>query len=235
MHDDEAAVAALEQHVNPADTPAQGTEAKPAEAPAEAKPAETPQAPAQGEEAQAAAPAAPVEEGAPAPAAEEDSEEVDWTQFLPQPTEVKPPEPDEKGQVDVQQLIDYQLNQKLAQQANELRGWQAATKVLPDIAKNPQLREFVHNQRLASVATGGNGDLAEAAKTVKSILGAATAEGKAQGTASVTVQKAAALDTSGTTTTPPDQSKQDLANRINQGDPAAVQELLADWIDQGDI
>lgn len=227
--DDEAAVAALEALDAPEttvpETPAasaQETDPKPAEVETEA-PAVTPEVSAQG---------TATAEGAEAPEATED--EIDWTQFLPQPTNIPAPQPDENGQVDMEQYIQHQLNSKLAEQASELRGWQQATKVLPDIAKNPQLREFVHNQRLANVATGGNGDLAEAAKSVKSIIGAATAEGKAQGTASITVQQAAALENPAPTP-PPANPKQGIEDRINAGDQSAVQELLADWIDQGAI
>jgi hypothetical protein len=227
MNNDEAAAAALEQHVNP-ETPESAQTQEQQETPVTQETEE--QTPVQ--------PETPVAEGAEAPSAEEevvDTTDVDWTQFLPQATNVQAPTPDENGLVDPQEYINYTINAKLAEQSNELRGWQQATKVLPEIANNPQLRDFVHNQRLASVATGGKGDLADAAKTVKDMLGIATATGKAQATTSVQIQQAAALETGGTGTAPPNDAKQAIADRINAGDPTAVQELLADWIDQGAI
>jgi hypothetical protein len=199
-------------------------------APVEPKPAETPQEPAP-----ASTDGTPPEAVEPAPAeAPEQVEDIDWTQYLTPQAIPTPPTPDENGQVDVQELINYTVNQRLADQAIERQGWSEATKVLPEIATNPQLRDFVHKQRLADVATGGKGLLPDAAKAVKDLFGGAQAQGKAQAQASITVQKAAALETGGANTPPP-APKNDLSERANNGDKAAIQEILTGWVDAGTI
>lgn len=220
MNDNEAvaALAALDTPEAPElpetpELPAETPEA-PVETPGETP--ETPESPTQTPELPAETPT------------ETTTDDIDWAQFLQSPADVPEPTPDDEGNVDFRELARYEANQALRQQADEIRGWQAATKVFPDIAKNPQLRDFVSNQRIANVATGGTGDLVEAAKAVKELFGQATAEGKSQATASITVQSAAALETG--TPTPPAPTK-----TFNPDDPTEVQDLLATWIDQGAI
>ncbi len=210
--------------------PAEKPKEEPPVAPVE-PPAETPQEPApastDGTPAPEAVEPAPVE-------VPEQVDEIDWTKYLtPQATPI-PPTPDENGQVDVQELINYTVNQRIADQAKERQAWAEATKVLPEISTNPQLRDFVHKQRLADVATGGTGLLTDAAKAVKDLFGGAQAQGKAQAQASITVQKAAALETGGANTPPPP-PKNDLTERANNGDKGAIQEILTGWVDAGTI
>lgn len=233
--DKDAIASAIEANQTP-ETPATATPAEPVQPAANPAPAVEP-APAEAPPAEApvATDGTPAETPATPPAeAPEQVDEIDWTQYLtPQATPIAPI-PDAEGQVDVQELINYTVNQRLADQAQERLGWQEATKVLPEIASNPQLREFVHKQRIADVASGGTGKLTDAAKAVKDLFGGAQAQGKAQAQASITVQKAAALETGGANTAPPP-PKNDLSERANSGDKGAIQELLTGWIDSGTI
>lgn len=169
-----------------------------------------------------------------APEVEADEEPaLDWTQFLPQ---VKAPEPDEDGNVDVGQLVQHQVAEALRQANAEQQAWEAASRELPEIKTNPTVREFVLNQRIADIANGGDGDIMKATSAIKAVIGGARAEGKTQAQTSVTVQKAAALETGGgTNPNAADNPNAQLMERINNGDTGAAEEMLANWIDQGII
>lgn len=119
----------------------------------------------------------------------------------------------------------------------------AAEKILPDIKTNPSIRTLVENARVASIYNGKMINSFEAAKMVRDALGIAPAkiaEAKAQATqnakASITVQKAAALETSSSQNadTSADEITQ-LQKRVQRGDDEAFVELLGIWDKNGKL
>lgn len=169
---------------------------------------------------------------------------VDWTQFLPPAPQVPPPQPDENGDISREDYTKYIIAQAKAEleydnkvkEFKEITSQQLdeAEKILPDIKSNPKTRALVENHRIATAINGQSGDLVTAAQDIKSLLDEARAEGAKNAQASVTIQKAAAVET-GSSPAPSEEEVQgeQLAKRINAGDDEAVVELLSIWDEKG--
>lgn len=188
----------------------------------------------------------------------EESTEVeveDWQQKLPpapQPYQGPIPEFDpETGQITNMDPTQYeQYMRETAKAEFRMEQYQttvdnlamdAAEKVLPEIKTNPAIRTMVENARIASVINGEQISAVDAAKQVRDALGispeklsAARNEGAQNAKASITTQKAAALET-GSTQVQEEDPQVELTRRINRGDDDAFAELLGMWEETGKI
>lgn len=180
-----------------------------------------------------------------------------WKDALPpapQGFQGKEPEYDDFGNIVNMTPQDY--NQYIidkAAAASDERSYQSlvqqqafivAEQLLPEIKTNPAVRQLVQNVQLGGVVAGQDIDPVKAAQIVKDALGisteklaAAKAEGINSTKASITVQKAAALETSSTQTQVSDDGDKvtNLQKRIKKGDDNAFAELLDLWQEQGVI
>lgn len=158
----------------------------------------------------------------------------------------KNPEYDAEGNITNMTAQEYQefLVGKAMEGANlqnynnlvENRAIDIAEKILPEIKTNPLVGQLVRDLRIASVVNGNEIDFVQAALQVRDALGiapdklaAAKAEGANSTKASVTIQKAAALETGSTekkTTDEADKVKF-LQQRIAKGDDEAFAELFS--------
>lgn len=173
---------------------------------------------------------------------------LDWKDTLPTPPppyQGKVPEYDEDGLITNMTNQEYQnfIIGKATEAANftnynalvEQRSLDAAEKVLPEMKTDKNIRQLVQNVRLGSLVGENNLDNVQAAQLVRDALGlapskiaAAKTEGANNAKASVTIQKAAALETgsSQTKTTGEGEKITDLQKRIAKGDDLAFAELL---------
>ena len=188
---------------------------------------------------------------------EEDPAQLDnWKESLPPPPakyQGKTPEVNEDGFVVNMTPAEYEeYIISRAQERSDERNYQSmvenraldyAERILPELKTNPVVRQMVENTRVASILTGNQIDTYEAAKQVKEALGLSTArvaEARAQGAqnakASITVQKAAALQTNGSNDRPQVKSRDtNLSKRLSRGDEDAFAELLQQWDEEGKL
>lgn len=131
---------------------------------------------------------------------------------------------------------------------NEGKALDAAENILPEIKTSPAVRQMVENARVASILNGQQINSYEAAKLVKEALGlsnvdqkvaAAKAEGKAEGErnakVSITIQKAAAVETPSPKKRTTDPKQAALTKRLKAGDTSAFEDLLTEWDKEGKI
>lgn len=163
----------------------------------------------------------------------------------------KAPDFDENGRVtnmDAQEYLDYTINVaehrldvKNYTNLAEARALDVAEQIIPDIKTNPNVRKLVQNTRLASILNGQPIDTVQAALEVRELLGiaperiqAAKTEGANSAKASVTIQKAAALETGSTSVPDTNADKEiDLVKRVRRGDSNAFTDLLGEWEQRG--
>jgi hypothetical protein len=180
-----------------------------------------------------------------------------WKAGLPPPpAPYQGPQPEidpETGQITNMSPAEYatymrettkaELRQEGYLQYVENAALDAAEKILPEIKTNPAVRTMVENARVASIINGQQIDAFEAAKQVREALGIGPqqiAQAKAEATqnakASITVQKAAALETGSSQKGNAEGDKvTDLQKRIRRGDDEAFVELLNIWETDGKI
>lgn len=172
--------------------------------------------------------------------------EVDWKSLLPQAPgdyQGKSPEVDENGNVtnmNAQEYEDYLISKaehRLAHRSYlntvENRALEEVEKILPEIKENPTIRAMIENYRVAEVVSGRDGDIVEAAKSIRSLLGEAKAQGAQNSKVHIETQQVAAVET-GNSRAKSDNSKgESIAKRINAGDDEAFIELLDIWQDAG--
>lgn len=192
--------------------------------------------------------AEPVAEGAEAPEAEasteetpqatlqteEDSEEdVDLSYNLPTtPYEFQA----EDGFVDpnqVAQQIENRLLEKMRFERSEQKAWEKIEQKYPQVKNDKELREIILNQRLASAYQGKNVALPKVADSIMSRFTSAKSEGRAEANVSRKIQKSASLETS--TANQGESKKDDVWDRISNGDKRAADDLFSSWLKEGKI
>lgn len=171
-----------------------------------------------------------------------------WKESLPIPPAKyagKVPEYDEDGNITNMTHPEYQdyIIGKATEAANlsnyqslvEQRSLDVAEQVLPEMKTNPAVRQMVQNVRLGSLVAGNDIDNVQAAQLVREALNISPqklAEAKAEGAksakASVTIQKAAALETGSTDNPVSEEGEKitSLQKRIAKGDDEAFADLL---------
>lgn len=179
----------------------------------------------------------------------------DWKPSLPEPPKFNLPEPivNDEGYITNMTPQEYQtyivekakheMRMEGYTQTFENQALDAAEKILPELKTSPAIRTMVENARVASILTGQQINSYEAAKLVKEALGLTStklAEAKAAGAqnakASITIQKNAAVETTGSTKSKPSNPKNDsLTKRLKQGDTDAFAELFDDWDKSGKL
>ena len=176
-------------------------------------------------------------------------EEIDWrTTLPPPPAPYAGPKPEVNEDGSVTNMTPEQYTQYLKEEAKsemrqemyvqhvENRALDEAEKVLPEIKTNPEVRRMVEDIRVASVITGKQLDSYEAAKQVANMLSGVRAEGAQNAKTSITVQKAAALDSPSNQTIDEDSvADKRLSKRLKAGDPDAFIELMDDWQKAGKV
>lgn len=185
------------------------------------------------------------------PSKTETTEQEDFSkwkdQLPPAPTDYagKQPEYDADGNITNMGPQEYQefligkamegADQRNYQHTVENRALDIAEKILPDIKTNPAVRNLVESLRVASIVRGNEIDTVQAALQARDALGispeklqAAKTEGANSAKASVTIQKAAALETGSSEKKTSDKSEKitHLQKRIARGDDEAFAELL---------
>jgi hypothetical protein len=183
-----------------------------------------------------------------------DGEEVKFEEPPVPQFNLQPPHYNERGEID--NMTPAQYEQYLVEKAKhefrvesqilntENKALDAAEKILPQIKTSPAIRTMVENARTASILNGKPINSFEAAKLVKDALGLtnvdqkisqARQEGKAEGVqqtkVSITKQKAATVETKGSTTKKPETNTRDrmLTKRLQMGDSEAFVELMDQW------
>ena len=183
-----------------------------------------------------------------------DGEEVKFDEPPAPQFNLTPPHYNERGEIDNMNPAQYE--QYLVEKAKyefrieshllntENKALDAAEKILPQIKSSQAIRTMVENARTASILNGKPINSFEAAKLVKEALGLsnvdqkvsqARAEGKAEGVqqtkVSITKQKAATVETKGSTTKKPETNTRDrqLSKRLEMGDNEAFVELMDQW------
>lgn len=171
-----------------------------------------------------------------------------WKDTLPLPPPQyfgKLPEYDEEGNITNMTHPEYQdfligKATEAATQTNytalvEQRSYDIAEQVLPEMKTDTSIRELVKNVRLGSLVAGTEMDNVQAAILIRDALGlspskiaAYKAEGANNAKASVTIQKAAALETGSTEKKSSDEGEKVkfLQKRIAKGDDEAFAELF---------
>lgn len=183
--------------------------------------------------------------------------EIDWVATLPPPPPVyngvKPEVDPETGQLKNMTALEYaQYIEDKTLNAQEHRNYarlvetkalEAAEQILPELKTNQAVRTLVENARTASIIDGNQIDSYEAAKLVREALGlapakiqAAKTEGIQSAKTSITVQKRAAVETTGATQKQAAPSKADkLSKRLKSGDDSAFEELFDIMQEEGKI
>lgn len=215
------------------DTPADAPQEQPTQTPAPEPQTQTDETPSEEPvEPSQAAPQEPTEDPA-------QIEQIDWTQFLPE-VEAQPlPEVGEDGLIDPTEYAESLKSQIMSEvmdtlkfNQNEAKSWQAAEQVLPEIRTNPELRQLVYNTRVGDIANGGQGDAVAAATAIKNLMSSERAAGQAQEQTSVTIQKAAALETGAQVNAAP-ATNNDYLSRLKAGDQSVTVNLVEQWIEEG--
>lgn len=243
MDQDEAGLAdlvATDVGATPAETPEQTQ----TEAPAQAEETKTVEAPQAQTTEQQTTEGVTAEEAPTEPLQEQKQTDpaIDWTQFIPSPSAVEEPQPDENGQIDGQAYARYvidqaknELRQESEIRANVVKGVEQAEAVLPAMKTNPKIAALVQSQAIADTVKGGKPNFVSAAQTIKELLGEERAAATNNAQVSITTQKAAAVENGSSTRVSEPNRGRELADRINSNDQDAFVELIDEWTKQGVI
>lgn len=145
-------------------------------------------------------------------------------------------QPDENGYIDPNEFygkVMQNVEAKMRFRDQESRDWQKIEKKYPDVAKDPELRKMIVNQRIADVVQGGNGRLSNIADNLMGRIQKAQSEGKTEAQVSERVQKSASLASPTSNKTP--RRQDDLVSRIEGGDRQATRDLMSQWLEEGKI
>ncbi|NBU34383.1 hypothetical protein EBS40_07205 [bacterium] len=172
----------------------------------------------------------------------ENPSDYDWMAELPQApetVEIKPPQPDEYGQIDPVAYADYvearvDQKNKLDSYNKEVitKSFEAVEKILPEVKNDPSLQTAIRSVYLAN---RNPVEVVDLARSFRKAFDANRQTGKTEGIksakASITVQKNAAVETkSPTQKTQSSSPKNDnLTKRLARGDTSAFEELMNDW------
>jgi hypothetical protein len=168
--------------------------------------------------------------------------DYDWMAELPQApetVEIKPPQPDEYGQIDPVAYADYvearvDQKNKLDNYNKEVitKSFEAVEKILPEVKSDPSLQTAIRSVYLAN---RNPVEVVDLARSFRKAFDANRQTGKTEGIksakTSITVQKNAAVETkSPTQKTQSSSPKNDnLTKRLARGDTSAFEELMNDW------
>lgn len=172
----------------------------------------------------------------------ETASDYDWMAELPQApetVEIKPPQPDEYGQIDPVAYADYvearvDQKNKLDSYNKEVitKSFEAVEKILPEVKSDPSLQTAIRSVYLAN---RNPVEVVDLARSFRKAFDANRQTGKTEGIksakTSITVQKNAAVETkSPTQKTQSSSPKNDsLTKRLAKGDTSAFEELMNDW------
>lgn len=168
------------------------------------------------------------------------------TNLPPDPGEftVKPPTPDEFGQIDPVDYTDYLEAKILHRQKSEAYNDKVITatfdtveKVLPEIKDNPAFQSAIRNTFYNTLSGDETVALAkELRATIDKVAGVSKAAGVQSAKTSITIQKNAAVETKGATHKKADTSKADnLTKRLKSNDTSAFEELMGNWLEDGKV
>lgn len=232
MPNDDGQVA--DQPVEPTQTPAE-----PAPEPAPKTEPEQPAEPQAEPVEPSQEPQATPNEGAEAPPADDtplpEEEPFDPLASYPQFQQDLELPADPNGIVDPVQFaaqLERRFDEKLRFNAQETRAWQAIDKKYPGLSNDD--RRLILDQRIAAAVQGKDGDLVKIADGLMGRLGVAKSQGRADATTSRKVQKAAGLEKT-TSNTGGSDPKDDRLDRIADGDKAAADDLMSDWLAAGKV
>ena len=150
-------------------------------------------------------------------------------------------EPDQDGFIDPNAFYQKvkadavnELREEMKFQESERKAWANIENKYPEIKEDKELRDLVHNQRLADVAQGGRGDLNKVAEKLFTKLNGYKFQGRAQAQVSEKVQKSASL--ASTTANNVETNKDnELIERMSRGDQGARDSLIEEWLASGKL
>lgn len=174
--------------------------------------------------------------------------DYDWLAELPQApeeVEIKPPTPDEFGQIDPVEYADY-LEQRLDQKRkiddhNRVvitKAFDAVEKILPEVKTTPSLQKVIRNTFFAN---NNPVEIVDLARELRTTLDGTSQKAKTAGIqsakTSITVQKNAAVETKSPTkkTATKTSKDQSLDRRLAKNDTSAFEELMGDWQANGKV
>jgi hypothetical protein len=206
--------------------------------------AETPTEPIQTEQSEAPVEEAPTNveaEPTEAPAEAPSQEEIVEAPYYP-PVQPEPNfEVNEEGFVDPNQFYQKvkadavnELREEMKFQESERKAWAAVENKYPELKEDKELKDLVHNQRLADVAQGGRGDLNKVADKLFNKLNGYKIQGRTQAQVSEKVQKSASL-ASTTANNVETKGDSDLIERMSRGDQGARDSLIEQWLEAGKL
>lgn len=243
----------VESKENDEPTPDSQDFSRPSEDTSETKTEET-TAPSKSSEENTAEETAPEEQNTETETKEAETT-PDWKPNLPAPPQFNLPAPEindegyvtnmtpEQYQNYIVEKTKFEMRAEAYNERVETQALDAAEKILPEIKTNPAVRQMVENARVASILNGRQINSYEAAKTVKEALGISPtklAEAKAEGAqnakVSITTQKNAAVETTGSTKKKVDNTKNtQLTKRLKAGEESAFVELMDQWDKDGKL
>lgn len=127
-----------------------------------------------------------------------------------------------------------EMREEMRFQETERTNWSKIEEIHPELKTDVELRDLLNAQRIADVATGGDGDLNKIADKFFGKLNSYRNEGKAQAQVSEKVQKSAGLSTQTSNGVPKDNAT-DLMERMSRGDQVAKETLIEQWLADGKL
>jgi len=127
-----------------------------------------------------------------------------------------------------------EVREELKFEETERKNWAKIENKHPELKEDKEIRDILNAQRIADVATGGDGDLNRIADKFFNKLNSYKNQGKAQAQVSEKVQKSASLS-SQTNNTVERNTNNDLIERMSRGDQVAKETLIAQWLEEGKL
>lgn len=127
-----------------------------------------------------------------------------------------------------------EVREEIKFEETERKNWAKIEAKYSELKTDNELRDLLNAQRIADVATGGNGDLNRIAEKFFGKLNAYKSQGKAQAQVSEKIQKSASLSTQ-TSNTVESNSNNDLIDRMSRGDQVAKEQLIEQWLADGKL
>jgi hypothetical protein len=174
--------------------------------------------------------------------------DYDWLSELPTPpeeVEIKPPTPDEFGNIDPVEYGDYleaRLDQKRKLDSHNTtvvtKAFDAVEKILPEVKDTPALQKII---RTTFFANNNPIEIVDLARELRTTLDGKTQAGKTAGIqnakTSIEIQKKAAVETKSPSqkTAPKTNKDTTFERRLARGDTDAFEALMTDWQSQNKV
>lgn len=126
------------------------------------------------------------------------------------------------------------VREEMKFEETERKNWTKIEAKHPELKSDTELRDLLNAQRIADVATGGNGDLNRIADKFFGKLNSYKSQGKAQAQVSEKIQKSASLSTQ-TSNNVQNDSSNNLMERMSRGDQVAKETLIEQWLAEGKL